>query len=154
MAHDLAIKIDPGSRVDLASIPTTATGDLDKKAADARRADLLDGLHDLQELMWGAQTHALLAVLQGRDASGKDGVINHVFGAVNPQGLQVTSFKVPTAVEAAHDFLWRVHLAAPGKGVVGVFNRSHYEQVLVVRVHQLASAAAIEAAYDQMNRLE
>jgi PPK2 family polyphosphate:nucleotide phosphotransferase len=154
MAHDLAIKIAPGSPVDLSAIPTDATGGLDKKEADKQLKELLDELHDLQELMYGAQTRALLAVLQGRDASGKDGVINHVFGAINPQGLQVTSFKVPTAEEAAHDFLWRIHRAAPSRGIVGVFNRSQYEQVLVVRVHQLAPAAQIEAAYDQINQFE
>src|SRR5205823_973702 len=103
---------------------------------------------------WGAQTHALLVVLQGLDGSGKDGVINHVLRGIDPQGLQVTSFKVPTAEEAARDFLWRVHAAAPRKGIVGVYNRSHYEQVLVVRVHKLAPPEQIEAAYGLINDYE
>src|SRR5207302_369491 len=136
------------------AIPTDSTGGLDKNEAERTLAPLRDEIHDLQELMWGAQTHALLVVLQGLDASGKDGVISHVFSSINPQGLRVTAFKVPTPDEAAHDFLWRVHAAAPGKGVVGVFNRSHYEQVLVVRVHELAPRAQIEAAYKQINVFE
>ena len=150
----LAIKIAPATRVHLADLPTAGTGGLDKDDGAQALAPLCEELNELQALMWGAGTHALLCVLQGRDASGKDGVINHVLNAVNPQGLAITSFKVPTPPEAARDFLWRVHAAVPPKGVLGVFNRSHYEQVLVVRVHNLAPPAQIEAAYEQINDFE
>ena len=150
----LAIKVAPATRVHLADLPTDSTGGLDKDDGEKALAPLCDELNELQALMWGAGTHALLCVLQGRDASGKDGVINHVLNAVNPQGLAITSFKVPTPDEAARDFLWRVHAAVPPKGVLGVFNRSHYEQVLVVRVHNLAPPEQIEAAYEQINDFE
>ncbi|HET7078284.1 MAG TPA: PPK2 family polyphosphate kinase [Chloroflexia bacterium] len=154
MADPLAHKIPPRTRVHLRDYPTDGDGGLDKKEGEAQLAPLLEELEELQELMWGAQTHALLAVLQGRDAAGKDGVINHVLNAIDPQGLQVTAFKAPSEEEADHDFLWRIHSAVPRKGVVGVFNRSQYEQVLVVRVHELAPPAQIEAAYDQINHFE
>ena len=101
MADQLAYKIEPGSEVRLKDYPTNATGGLEKDEAARQLRPLREELNDLQYLMWGAQTHALLAVLQGRDASGKDGVINHVFGAIDPQGLQTTSFKVPTPPEAS-----------------------------------------------------
>src|SRR6478672_2373569 len=154
MTKALAQRIPPGAAVRLDDYATDATGDLDKSEGEDQLAALSAELRELQELMWGAQTHALLVVLQGRDAAGKDGVINYVFGAINPQGLAVTAFKQPTEEEAAHDFLWRIHAAAPRKGVVGVANRSQYEQVLVVRVHHLAPADQIEAAYDQINDYE
>jgi len=154
MADPLARKIAPHTHVHLRDYPTNADGGLDKKEGEAQLEPLLEELEELQELMWGAQTHALLAVLQGRDAAGKDGIINHVFNAIDPQGLQVTAFKAPSEEEADHDFLWRIHSAVPRKGVVGVFNRSQYEQVLVVRVHELAPPAEIEAAYDQINHFE
>ena len=94
-------------------------------------------LRGLQYLLYAEGKHSLLIVLQGRDAAGKDGTINHVLGAMNPQGCKVTGFKVPSHEEAAHDFLWRYHQRAPAKGEVAIFNRSHYEDVLVVRVHEL-----------------
>jgi PPK2 family polyphosphate:nucleotide phosphotransferase len=154
MTETLAQKIAPDSKVRLADYPTDATGGLDKDTAAQQMAPLLTELEELQYLMWGAQTHALLLVLQGRDAAGKDGIINHVLHAVDPQGLKITDFKVPTAEEAAHDFIWRVHAAAPAKGIIGVYNRSHYEQVLVVKVHKLAPPEQIEAAYGLINDYE
>lgn len=154
MAQKLAYKIDPGTQVRLKEYPTDSTGGLKKGEAEEQLAPLLEELNDLQYLMWGAQTHALLVIIQGRDAAGKDGLINHVFSAINPQGLAITSFKVPTPPEAAHDFLWRVHRAAPEKGMIGIYNRSHYEEVLVVRVHKLASAEHIESAYGLINDYE
>jgi PPK2 family polyphosphate:nucleotide phosphotransferase len=154
MAEPLAHKIPPHTRVHLSDYPTDGDGGLEKKEGEAQLEPLLQELEELQELMWGAQTHALLAVLQGRDAAGKDGIINHVFNAIDPQGLQVTAFKAPSEEEADHDFLWRIHSAVPRKGVVGVFNRSQYEQVLVVRVHDLAPPAEIDAAYDEINHFE
>ena len=147
MADKLAYRIDPGSKVDLRDYPTDATGGMDKPRAEQELATLGPELQELQAIMWGDGTHALLMVVQGRDAAGKDGIISHVLTAINPQGLDITSFKVPSEDEAAHDFLWR-------KGIIGVFNRSHYEQVLVVRVHKLAPDATIEASYDQINAFE
>jgi len=154
MPKPLARKIDPHAAVHLADYPTDGDGGLNKAEGDAQLAPLLAELGELQTLMWGARTHALLIVLQGRDAAGKDGLINHVISAINPQGVQITDFKVPTPDEAAHDFLWRIHQAASAKGLIGVYNRSHYEQVLVVRVHKLAPPEQIEAAYDQINAYE
>jgi PPK2 family polyphosphate:nucleotide phosphotransferase len=107
----------------------------DKAQAQARRAADIERLAALQDRLYSEGKHALLVVLQGLDASGKDGTINHVMSGVNPQGVSVTAFKQPGALELAHDFLWRTQLALPARGHVGVFNRSHYEEVLVVRVH-------------------
>jgi PPK2 family polyphosphate:nucleotide phosphotransferase len=108
---------------------------LGKAQARARRAADLERLAELQDRFYAEGKRALLVILQGVDASGKDGTIKHVMSGVNPQGVSVTSFKRPTAVELAHDFLWRTEVALPARGQVGVFNRSHYEEVLVVRVH-------------------
>jgi PPK2 family polyphosphate:nucleotide phosphotransferase len=111
-------------------------------------------LGELQELFFADGRYALLIVLQGRDASGKDGVVRVVFDACNPQGVRVNAFKVPTPVELSHDFLWRIHQVVPAKGMFGVFNRSHYEDVLVVRVHQLVPKEVWSARYDQINEFE
>ena len=111
-------------------------------------------LHDLQYLMYAEGKRSLLICLQGRDAAGKDGTINHVLGTMNPQGCTVTGFKVPTKEEAAHDFLWRYHQRTPGKGQVAIFNRSHYEDVLVVRVHDLVPKDVWSKRYEQINEFE
>ncbi len=111
-------------------------------------------LAELQERLWAEQTRSLLIVLQAMDAGGKDGTIKHVFAGVNPQGTTVTSFKVPSEHERAHDFLWRVHKVVPGQGEIGIFNRSHYEDVLVVRVHGLVPAPTWRARYDHINGFE
>jgi PPK2 family polyphosphate:nucleotide phosphotransferase len=111
-------------------------------------------LGELQQVLYADGRYALLVVLQGRDASGKDGTIRSVFDACNPQGCQVTGFKAPTANELAHDFLWRVHNAVPPKGIIGIFNRSHYEDVLAVRVRKLAPKAVWQARYRQINEFE
>jgi PPK2 family polyphosphate:nucleotide phosphotransferase len=109
---------------------------------------------DLQRVFYADSRFALLIVLQGRDASGKDGTIRHVFSAVNPQACEVTSFKVPTDVERHHDFLWRVHQRVPARGVIGIFNRSHYEDVIVDRVHGTMSKRVWSQRYDQINDFE
>ncbi len=114
----------------------------------------LDRLGELQQIFYADSKRALLIVLQGRDASGKDGVIRTVFGACNPQGVRITSFKAPTSAELAHDYLWRIHNAIPEKGMIGIFNRSHYEDVLVVRVHELVPQAVWSKRYDQINEFE
>lgn len=109
---------------------------------------------DLQELLYAQNSHALLVVLQGMDTSGKDGVIRHVFSGVNPQGCHVTSFKKPSEDEADRDYLWRIHAAVPARGTIGVFNRAHYEDVLVVRVHNLVPQGRWRARYEQINQFE
>ncbi len=111
-------------------------------------------LRDLQYLMYAEDKRSILICLQGRDAAGKDGTINHVLGWMNPQGTPVHGFKVPSKEEASHDFLWRYHKAAPGRGQVGIFNRSQYEDVLVVRVHQLVPEEVWSKRYDEINAFE
>ena len=130
--------VRPGTGIRLARRkPTEAFGWL-REAAEAETAKLALRLDLLQMTLYAEAKHALLVVLQGRDASGKDGVIRTVFTGMNPAGINVTCFKVPAGRETVHDFLWRVHAAVPALGEVGVFNRSHYEDVLAVRVHHLA----------------
>ncbi|MEO5589205.1 MAG: PPK2 family polyphosphate kinase [Gemmatimonadaceae bacterium] len=114
----------------------------------------LDKLGDLQKVFYADGRHALLIILQGRDAAGKDGVVRTVIGSCNPSGVRINSFKVPTPVELAHDYLWRVHNVAPEKGMMGIFNRSHYEDVLVVRVHELVPENVWSKRYEQINAFE
>lgn len=128
--------------------------DGDKAAGEARLLALNQELADLQELLYAEHRHKVLVVLQGMDTSGKDGAIQHVFEGVNPQGVRVASFKVPSALELDHDYLWRVHQQVPGKGELVIFNRSHYEDVLVVRVHELAPEAVWKKRYQQINDFE
>jgi PPK2 family polyphosphate:nucleotide phosphotransferase len=148
------LRVDPGSKVDLGALDTSATHGHNKETATPELAAGLARLTDLQDRLWAEQKHPVLVVLQGIDAAGKDGTIRHVMGAFNPQGCRVTGFKVPTEVERAHDYLWRVHAALPGKGEIGIFNRSHYEDVLVVRVHGLAPRETWSRRYDQINAWE
>ncbi len=108
----------------------------------------------LQRVFYADSRHALLIVLQGRDAAGKDGTIRHVFGAVNPQGCEVTSFKTPSEIECRHDYLWRVHQRVPARGMIGIFNRSHYEDVLVERVRGMVSRQVWHDRYRQINDFE
>ena len=124
------------------------------EALDRETAELLERLRSEQAKLLAEGTRALLIVLQGRDASGKDGLIRKVFGAFDPQGCHVTAFAAPTEVERAHDFLWRVHANAPRRGMVGVFNRSHYEDVLAVRVRQLAPESVWSRRYEHINAFE
>lgn len=109
---------------------------MDKTQIKYKTADILNELNELQNLLYAESKHAVLIILQGMDASGKDGVIRNVFGKLNPQGVRVISFKVPTAEELAHDFLWRIHEHTPQKGMIQIFNRSHYEDIVVTRVHK------------------
>jgi PPK2 family polyphosphate:nucleotide phosphotransferase len=136
--------VDPGSKEGL---PDRERAEVDM-AADVARIDVL------QEIMYAQGKHALLCIFQAVDCGGKDGTIRKVFGAVDPIGIVSTSFKKPSETELAHDYLWRVHQAVPPRGYVGIFNRSHYEEVLIVRVHGLAPAAAIEQRYVQINAFE
>ena len=147
--------VEPGTQVRLAEYDPGYSGDYDSKT-EARKAlkRNTERLRELQEVMWAEHKHALLIVLQAMDAGGKDGTIRHVMRGVNPQGCQVTSFKVPTKEELDHDYLWRVHRATPRRGHIGIFNRSHYEDVLVVRVHELVPPEVWQPRYEQINHFE
>ncbi len=123
-------------------------------ALDTAIAKQTSRIADLQRVFYADARHALLIVLQGRDAAGKDGTIRHVFSAVNPQGCEVTAFRAPTEVESRHDFLWRVHERVPPRGMIGIFNRSHYEDVLVRRVRKLSPHKVWSARYEQINNFE
>jgi PPK2 family polyphosphate:nucleotide phosphotransferase len=148
------LRVKPGEKVDLASFDCGATFGRQKDEADDILAANLARLTELQARIWAEAKHAVLIVLQGIDAAGKDGTINVIAGAFNPQGTPVTSFKEPTAEELAHDFLWRVHAAVPAKGDIGIFNRSHYEQVLIVRVHNLEPEAQWRNHYREIRDWE
>ena len=125
-----------------------------KRDAKAVFRDLNTRLETLQELLYAENKHKLLIVLQGMDTAGKDGAIRHVFEGVNPQGVKVASFKVPTSQELAHDYLWRVHRHTPGRGEIVIFNRSHYEDVLAVRVHELVPPEVWGLRYEHINAFE
>lgn len=144
----------PGSPVKLAEIDPRYNADLDRGKAEAELEALTFEIDQLQELLFGASTHSLLVIFQGMDTSGKDGTVRKVFSQVSPLGSFVRSFKVPTEEELAHDFLWRVHRRVPDKGSIGIFNRSHYEDVLVVRVHNLVSPQIWRQRYGQINAFE
>lgn len=149
-----AFKVVPGDKVKLDNFDPDANGGLNKEQGQARFAELNAELDALQEELYAAGTHSVLMVLQGMDTSGKDGTIRNVLLNLNPQGCRVESFKVPTEEELAHDFLWRVHKVVPRKGEFGVFNRSHYEDVVVVRVHDLVPKQVWQARYAQINQFE
>lgn len=123
------------TKISLNEISTRAPKDAEKSSIKKKTAALLDELDDLQNLLYAESRHCVLVILQGLDASGKDGLIRDVFGHMNPQGVTVKSYKVPTHEELAHDFLWRIHHYAPAKGMIQIFNRSHYEDILVTCVH-------------------
>jgi len=123
-------------KIKLSEISTKAPKDIDKQETKNKLQGLLAELNELQNLLYAESKHSLLVVIQGMDASGKDGVIRHVFGTLNPLGVAVKPFKVPTEEELSHDFLWRIHKATPAKGMIQIFNRSHYEDIIVTRVHK------------------
>jgi polyphosphate:nucleotide phosphotransferase, PPK2 family len=150
----LAIKRDKPGKIDLSAVPTEADGGMNQAEGAARLAVLKEELADLQELLYAAHQNALLVVVQGRDTAGKDGTIKAVADAMNPVGVRVASFKVPSEQEREHDFLWRVHRETPGIGEVVFFNRSHYEDVLVARVRELVPKAVWKKRYDHINDFE
>ena len=117
-------------------ISTRAPKNLNKEKIKEKTAKIVEELDELQNLLYAESKHSILVVIQGMDAAGKDGAIRNVFGQLNPQGVAVKSFKAPTAEELAHDFLWRVHQHSPAKGMIQIFNRSHYEDILITRVHK------------------
>lgn len=141
-------------KINLSKISTEPPKDVERGETEVRFNELGEKLFELQQLMYGAGTHSVLLVLQGRDCAGKDGSIKHVMGHFNPRGVIASSFGVPTKEELDHDFLWRVHAHTPAKGNVGIFNRSHYEDVLVVRVHDLVEKKIWKKRYDAINAFE
>ena len=149
-----AKKIDKPGAFRLADLDPDDTGNLSRDDAERKLPGLLARLGELQELLYAAGTHSLLAVLQGRDTAGKDGTLAAIAGAMNPVGTRVASFKVPTPLELSHDFLWRVHAQVPAKGETVFFNRSHYEDVLVVRVHNFVPESLWKKRYAKINAFE
>jgi PPK2 family polyphosphate:nucleotide phosphotransferase len=150
------LRVKPGGgRVDLCRCAADSTPECrDKARADSDLADYLAELRGLQYRLFAENRRAVLLVLQGMDAAGKDGTIRHVLAGLNPQGCRVTAFKTPTSLELAHDFLWRIHQAVPPTGEIGVFNRSHYEDVLIARVRGLVPKTVWRARYEQINAFE
>lgn len=148
------LRVAPGQRIDLSKFDPADSRGWSEEAAESETQKQMERLTDLQDRMWAQGKHAVLVVLQGIDASGKDGTIRRVMTAFNPQGCTVSAFKVPTAEELAHDYLWRIHKKVPGKGEIGIFNRSHYEDVLVVRVHDIVPKDVWSKRYDQIREFE
>ena len=149
-----AHRIDGHHPIKLADFDPADDAGLKRADAERKTAKLIDELIELQELLYATRRQSALIILQGRDTSGKDGVIRHVAGPLNSQSCSVTSFKVPTEEQLAHDFLWRVHSQTPEAGQIGIFNRSHYEDVLVVRVHELVPKAIWRRRYQHINAFE
>lgn len=144
-------RVKPHTEVKFSDFPADDTGSF--KSEDEATSELeahREKLDSLQNLLYASEQHSVLVVLQGMDTAGKDGTIRHIFSGVNPQGCTVTSFKVPTPLEMRHDFLWRAHAAVPPKGLIGIFNRSHYEDVLVVRVHGQISGKEAHRRMEQI----
>jgi len=146
--------IEPHQKVSLAEFDSSAHHGLSKEVAEAALAAHRKRLAELQDVLYAGQKHSVLIVLQGMDTAGKDGTISHIFSGVNPQGCDVASFKVPTSLEARHDFLWRCHAKTPAAGMIAIFNRSHYEQVLAPRVHKLIDGKTAHRNMEQINDFE
>ena len=156
MAHDeaRAIRVPPKTAVNLSDYDPGDTQGITRAAAAERLAALAAEFAEAQDLLYGAAHRSLLIVLQGMDTSGKDGTITHVMAPINPQGCSVVAFKAPSPAELAHDFLWRIHPHVPAKGMIGIFNRSHYEDVLIARVHNLVPKVVWRKRYDLINQFE
>ncbi len=152
MSQSLTVK--PGDKVHLHDFDPRHCGDDDKKTAAEELADLAERLDELTYRLYAENTRSLLLVLQGMDTSGKDGTIRHVMSSVSPLTVQVTAFKQPSIEELDHDFLWRIHKQVPRRGNVGIFNRSHYEDVLIVRVNELVPKDVWQRRYDAINEFE
>lgn len=147
-------RISPKKKVRLDAHPTRYEGKIQKDEAKEEFAEIIKRLQELQQVLYADGSKSLLVVLQAMDAAGKDSTIRNVFEPINPQGCKVVSFKAPNTTELAHDFLWRVHQNVPQKGYIGVFNRSHYEDVLIVRVKELAPKDIVYRRYDHINAFE
>lgn len=145
----------PGTEIKIADLPTDGKGFVEsRKAVEKEFSKLRDELIELQTALYAENKHKLLVVFQAMDAGGKDGTIRKVFKGVNPQGVRVNSFKAPSKEELAHDYLWRIHKVVPARGMIGVFNRSHYEDVLVVRVENYVPEKVWRKRYEQINEFE
>jgi PPK2 family polyphosphate:nucleotide phosphotransferase len=142
------------SKVSLSKLSCRAPKNFDKASTKEKTALILEELDELQNLLFAEKKHSVLIVIQGLDAAGKDGLIRNVLGNMNPQGVRVSSFKVPTEEELAHDFLWRIHHQAPPKGYIQIFNRSHYEDIIVTRVHKWCSDELAQARMQAINDFE
>jgi PPK2 family polyphosphate:nucleotide phosphotransferase len=148
------LQVAAGAKFRLRKFDAGDTQGVSKNHAAASHQKHVARLAELHDLLYAEHKRSLLIILQGMDAAGKDGVIKHVMSGVNPQGCTVTSFKQPSTVELDHDFLWRVHIAVPARGTIGIFNRSHYEDVLITRVHELVKPAVWKQRYGQINDFE
>jgi PPK2 family polyphosphate:nucleotide phosphotransferase len=149
------VTVRPGAKVRLRDIDPDATGGYSSKEETLERLNVLrQRLSTLQEALYAEDKRSVLIVLQAMDTGGKDGALKSLLTGVNPAGVQVTSFKTPSSQELEHDFLWRVHKAAPPKGIIGVWNRSHYEDVLIVRVHNIVEKKVWQARYEDINNFE
>ena len=146
--------VAPGADVDLSAWPTDDKDGWSRDDAEERTKELNKELEELQELLYAENRHKVLVIIQATDTGGKDGTIRHVFEHVNPQGVKVATFKKPTSTELARDYLWRVHAQVPARGEITIFNRSHYEDVLIVRVHDLVPPSQWERRYDHINAFE
>lgn len=141
-------------KIKLSKIDTRAPKSLDKDETKKKTIAILQELDELQNVLYAESKHAVLVVIQGMDASGKDGLVNDVFTSVNPQGISVKSFKTPTQEELVHDFLWRIHQQVPAKGMIQIFNRSHYEDVLITRVHKWCDNNLAKKRMEAINNFE
>lgn len=146
--------VKPGEDVDLKEFSPDDTGDWDKEEAKIRRESLAARLAECQEALYAESRRSLLVIFQAMDTGGKDGATKNLLRGVDPAGISITSFKAPTQAELSHDFLWRVHAEVPPRGHIGVWNRSHYEDVLIVRVHKLIQLETWEQRYEQINAFE
>ncbi|HEV3243069.1 MAG TPA: PPK2 family polyphosphate kinase [Chthoniobacterales bacterium] len=149
-----AVKARRGDKIRLSEIDQDDTGGMDKEEACARFADLREKISLFQEKLFAEHDRSLLILFQAMDTGGKDGALKALCFGLNPAGLEIARFKAPTPAELDHDFLWRAHKSAPSKGMIGIWNRSHYEDVLVVRAHKLVSKKTWRARYDQINKFE
>ena len=144
----------PGHKIKLSKIDPDDTGGYNKEEALQRSSELREKIDQLQEILYAERRRSLLLIFQAMDTGGKDGAIKDLCAGLNPAGLEIRSFKAPSAEELDHDFLWRAHKATPRKGMIGLWNRSHYEDVLIVRVHKLVPKKVWKARYDEINRFE
>jgi PPK2 family polyphosphate:nucleotide phosphotransferase len=147
-------RVHPDEEVDLADYDSSDTATYDDAEAREELGGIVEQIADLQARLYAEDRRSMLVVVQGIDAAGKDSTVKHVFSGTNPQGVRVYTFKEPSNEEAAHDFLWRYHLHTPGRGMIHVFNRSHYEDVLVVRVKELVEEERWRSRYDSINDFE
>ena len=147
--------VKPGDKFHMKQVsPSSTPGINSSEEADLELDRITRQISDLQKIFYAESRHSLLIVLQAMDTGGKDGTVKHVFGPLNPQGVLVNSFKAPSPEELAHDFLWRIHAEVPKKGMIGIFNRSHYEDVLIVRVHDMVPKKEVNRRYGQINAFE